>query len=344
VALGLGKMVVEGEKVLSFSPRYPNVIPGFTTPEEVMANSQQYFFTLNMAQTCFDLSKGEDVTLINLQVSQAEEDGTLDMIASTFDVNDNRLRDGMFSSGPKAITFAGILKYDQVPLVSIINELLDIGQKGMGRPVEIEFAINMNEKDRPVFHILQIRPLVTRKERDMVNIGAEDVEGAVIRTDRALGNGTLQSVRDIVFVPAETFDASKTLEMAKEVGELNRALESTPYILLGPGRWGTRDRWLGIPVEWDQISWARTIIEYSLEDFRIDPSHGTHFFHNITSLGILYFTIPYGKKTATIDWDWLNSLSVVDQKKYVRHVRLDADLLVKVDGRTGNGVVTQKKQ
>jgi CheY-like chemotaxis protein len=338
LALGLGNTVVEGEQVLSFSPKHPNVIPGFTTPEEAMKNSQQTFYALNLDQSCFDLTVGENVTLVKLNIEAAEKDGNMDDLASTYDANDNRLRDGISAAGPRGITFAGVLKYNMIPLVSIIEELMRIGQNGMGRPVEIEFAVSKDQTGRPEVHVLQIRPLVTMREHREVHISEADKDTAILFTDRALGNGILKDVTDIIFVPPQLFDALKTVEIAREIGDINKTLDR-PYILIGPGRWGTRDRWLGIPVEWDQISHARAIVEAALEDFRIDPSHGTHFFHNITSLGIMYLTVPYGKKSAFINWEMLNSIEPVSEKRYVRHLRIPP-VNVKVDGRNGYGVIS----
>jgi hypothetical protein len=338
LALGLGNTVVEGEQVLSFSPKHPNVIPGFTTPEEAMKNSQQTFYALNLDQSYFDLTVGENVTLVKLNIEAAEKDGNMDDLASTYDANDNRLRDGISAAGPRVITFAGVLKYNMIPLVTIIEELMRIGQNGMGRPVEIEFAVAKDETGKPEVHVLQIRPLVTMREHREVHISEDEKDSAILFTDRALGNGILKDVTDIVYVPPQLFDPLKTVEIAKEIGDINKTLER-PYIVIGPGRWGTRDRWLGIPVEWDQISHARAIVEAALEDFRIDPSHGTHFFHNITSLGIMYLTVPYGKKNAFINWEMLNAIEPVSEKRYVRHLRIPP-VNVKVDGRNGYGVIS----
>jgi len=338
IALGLGKIVVEGGNVISFSPEHPNVIPGFSAVDEILKNSQHYFYALDMARQEFDLTRGEDETLLTLEVPEAEKDGMLELIASTYDANDNRLRDGVSDKGPLVITFSGILKYNMLPLNTILKELLDLGLKGMGRPVELEFAGCMGEEG-PEFYILQIRPLVTMRERKHVSVGEHDPDKAFIYSGKALGNGVLEDIWDVIYVPPETFDKTMTREMSVEIGELNKELDGRPYLLIGAGRWGTRDRFLGIPVEWDQISSARAMVEYSTEDFRIDPSHGTHFFHNITSLGIAYFTIPYGRSNGHIDWDWLKSRPTTSEKKYVRHVQLSQPLTVKVDGRTGKGVV-----
>jgi len=343
MALGLGKIVVEGEKVLSFSPSKPNIIPGFSNTKAVLNNSQNHFYALNMLQTCFDLSQGEDVTLLSLDITKAEEDGTLDMVASTYDPNDNRIRDGAGGDGPKVITFSGILQYDAVPVVGILSELLEIGRKWMGRHIEIEFAGSLDDDGNPEFSILQIRPLVTMKERNRVSIEEKEKESSLLWTDIALGNGTLQNIRDMILVPPETFDNTKTLEIAKEIGELNSDLKGKPYMLVGPGRWGTRDRFLGIPVEWNQISGARAIAEVGLKDLAIDPSQGTHFFHNMTSLGIMYFTVPANNRNH-IDWSTLGSAEVVNQGKYVKHMKFPRPLEIKVDGSSGKGLVRLPKE
>lgn len=339
VALGLGRIVVEGGKVLSFSPAYPNVLPGLSTPEEIIKSTQTYFFSLDLENQEFDLTEGEEATLKTLEIAAAERDGTLGYVASTYDVEDNRLRDSVTGLGPKVITFAGIRKYGMLPLASIIKELLAVGTRGMGRPVEIEFAGTVASDGTPEFYVLQIRPFVTLRERQQVTIKDAEMKNALVSTDKALGNGTLGSICDVVLVQPESFDPTKTIEIAGEVNDINRSLDGVPYILIGPGRWGTRDRFSGIPVRWHQISWARTIIETSLEGFRIAPSQGTHFFHNITSLGVMYLTIPYDSPSASMDWDELYNLPPMAIKKYVRHVRLPSPVVVKVDGRTGMGVV-----
>jgi hypothetical protein len=336
----LGRIVVEGGNVMSFSPEHPGVAPGFTTPDEILKNSQTYFYSLDLThKECYDLIVGEDVTLVSLPVHRAEEDGTLDYLASTIDVNDNRLRDGIGHHGPKVITFSGVLKYFQVPLVDIIKTILDIGQKGMGRPVEIEFAGTIDGDGKAKFYIVQIRPLVTLKERRQVMVGLKEKEMARIYTDRALGNGIMERVTDIVYVDPDTFDKTDTIEIARLIGEANSMMDERPYILIGPGRWGTQDRFLGIPVQWDQISAARVIVEVSLPDFIVDPSHGTHFFHNITSLGLPYFTLNHKDKNHIIDWDWLKEQQCVDLMGYVKVVRLKEPLTIKVDGREGVGII-----
>jgi CheY-like chemotaxis protein len=342
LALGLGRIVVEGGKVLSFSPAYPEILPGLSTAEEIFENTQSEFYSLDLRKTDFDLSEGEESTLKMLAISDAESDGTLEHIASTYDVNDNRLREGVLARGPKVLTFSGIRKFNMLPLVEVIRELLAIGQRGMGRHVEIEFAGTQTEDGDSQFYALQIRPLVTLRERQQVVIEDAELENALMAVDNALGNGVLEHVSNVVLVDPDAFDATKTIEIAREIGEMNRKMDGSPYILIGPGRWGTRDRFAGIPVRWEQISWARTIVEMSLKDFRVAPSHGSHFFHNITSLGVMYLSLPFESDRATMRWNDLMSLPAVTAGHYARHIRLPYEVAVKVDGKTGRGVVLKR--
>jgi CheY-like chemotaxis protein len=344
VALGLGRTVVEGERVMSFSPEYPNVIPGFSSVDDILNNSQTHFYALDMSDACFDLRTGEESTLVKLGLDEAEEDGTLDYLASTYDVNDNRIRDGTGRSGPRVITFSGILKYNMIPLDKILKAILQIGRRGMGRPVEIEFAGIINDEDEPEFYILQIRPLVTKKERTQVEISEVEEQNAIVRSDRAMGNGIVEDVYDIILVPPDTFNNTMTVEIAREIGKINKELKGKPYILIGPGRWGTRDRFLGIPVRWNEISSARTIVELQLKNFNVDPSHGTHFFHNLTSLGTPYFTIQYSLKQHRIDWGWLLDQEFEPRGKMIRHIRTEHPFLVKVNGKTGRGVIVKMEE
>ena len=283
---------------------------------------------------------GEDVTIDKIPAEEAEKEGTMDYVVSTYDANDGRLRDGYHEDGPRVISFAGVLKYKMLPMVEVLKEILNIGSRGMGGPVEIEFAFRFNDNKKPEFYILQIRPLVTQKERSQVSISKDEIAKARISTDRALGNGKIEEIHDIIYIDPNSFDSTDTVNYAQEIGKINKSLGGAPFILVGPGRWGTRDRFLGVPVEWSQISGAKAIVEVGLDNFRIDPSHGTHFFHNITSLGISYFTIPYGKAGASVDWDWLNN----DGNRVegaVRHRHTEKPLTVKVDGRTGQGIILE---
>lgn len=338
IALGLGNIVVDGGKTLSVSPAHPDRLLGFSTPEQAMRNSQSEFYALNMRDMCFDISKGERVTLEALPVGEAEPDGTLEHITSTYDLDDGVLRDGHAGKGPKVITFAGMLKYGQLPLLDVIRPMLEIGTRGMGGHVETEFAMMFDPQGRPEFYVVQIRPLTSLKGRNLVSVEPSLRESSLVFSSRALGNGTLSGIRDVVYIDPACFDKTMTGEMAAEIGRVNAELRR-PYLLIGPGRWGTQDRFLGVPVTWDSISHAKAMVEVGLQDFRIDPSHGTHFFHNITSLGIMYFTVPYGAADASMRWDWLAGEKPAWKGRFVTHVQLGYELEIRVDGRSGRGTV-----
>ena len=272
-----------GEKSLRFCPRYPQNIPELSSPKLIIENSQRELYILNTSQKNFKLSEKEDVTLKKININDIVKDGTLKLLASTFDRNDGMIRDSVSLDGPNFITFAGVLKYDSFPLAPLLRDILDIGQRGMGSPVQIEFAVNFNENSilPPTFAILQIRPLVPAHERTEISWDEGiDQNKALIHSDRALGNGIINNIKDIIYVIPETFDSTKTVMIAEEIEKINKSLNS-PYILIGPGRWGTEDRFLGIPVKWSQISGVQVMVETALKDFNIDPSQGTHFFHNI---------------------------------------------------------------
>lgn len=348
VAVGLGIAVVGGEKVLRFSPRYPNIIPDFSTAELILENSQRHLYVLNITKKDVDFSKKYTSTVEKVDIADIRNDGALDLIASTYDRDDRMIRDGLSDEDIPLITFAGILKYDEFPLATLLQDLLTIGQRGMGCPVEIEFAVTFDKsnKNPPTFAVLQIRPFVISKEPCEI-IWDESVkqENVFIHSDRALGNGVIDGVKDVVYVPPDRFDSTKTLEIAKEVDIINKKLTaiSAPYILIGPGRWGTQDRWLGMPVRWSQISGVKVMVETALEDFNIKPSQGTHFFQNIISRGIGYINIPYNAKDSFIDWKWLTKQKTIDELKFLKHVRLFAPLTIKLDGRSGQALIMKPK-
>lgn len=345
VAFGLGKIVVDGGQVLSFSPIRPNAMPGFSTIQDILQNSQITFYSLNLHNNDFDLYDGENATLLELDISDAEKDKTLDFVASVYDPVDDRLRDGTDHEGRKVIMFAPILKYDKFPLAKILKELINIGQKGMGCAVELEFALAFNEKQNLELYILQIRPLLSRLEQDVVTIDEMiDKKDYFISSSKSMGNGILDEIKDMIFVNNESFDRVHTVDIANEIGEINKKLGAKPYILIGPGRWGSNDKWLGIPVDWSQISGARTMVETPIKDIKVEPSHGSHFFHNVTSLGIPYLTITHSAHDDFIDWEWLENLPITEEKKFIRHVQSKKPFLVKVDGRLGRGVIKKVKQ
>ncbi len=346
LALGLGKIVVEGGNFLTFSPKRPRVILGFSSIKDMLNNSQNRFYALNMSDKDFDLRKGEDSTIRELYISDAEEHrDIMKWAASIYDPQDDVLRDSMDAEGYRIITFAPILKYDMYPLPRILQEVLDLCQMAMGGAVEIEFAARLNDERHPELHILQIRPILTMKRHiDVESFAPESREKYLVYSSNALGNGVLTNIRDIVFVHRKRFERGKTVEIAGEIGEINAMLDETPYILIGPGRWGTKDRWLGIPVEWDQISNTRVMVETPMEDLRVEFSQGSHFFHNIACLNIPYLTVDYRMKENFIDWEWLEQLTPAKETEHIVHIRLERPLEVRVDGNTGRGAILKESE
>ncbi len=344
VAFGLGKIVVDGGQVLSFSPIRPNAMPGFSSVQDIIQNSQRAFYSLDLNLQSSDLSKGENVTLLNQDLTEAEKDNTLKWVASVYDPADDRIRDGVDHEGRKVIMFAPILKYNKFPLTNILKELADIGERGMGCAIEMEFAVALDKKNELNFYLLQIRPLISMREQSQVNIDETlGKDHYFVTSSIGMGNGVIDTIQDLLFVPTSTFDRKNNIEIANEIGELNKKLNKNPYILIGPGRWGSADRWLGIPVDWSQISNARTMVETPMEDIMVEPSHGSHFFHNVTSLGIPYLTVTKKSEIDFVDWEWLESLPVTEEKKFVKYVHLDSPMVVKIDGRTGVGVIFKKQ-
>lgn len=343
VALGLGRTVVEGGKALRFSPNHPLILPQMSSTEDTLRNSQRSFFAVDLSNPSVDINADEEHTLVQPDLLVAEKDGSLAKLGATFDPQENRIYDNIFRDGVRLVNFAQVLKYDCFPLPALLTSILDLCKEAMGCPIEIEFAVNLNvaKGKRPEFAVLQVRPLVTNQLRAQTDISGVDPDRIVIRSQRALGNGLIGGIRDIVFVPPESFDNQNTVEIAEEVAKINTALvaQHSPYILIGPGRWGTADRFLGIPVTWTQVSAARIIVEVGIDGFNVDPSQGTHFFHNITSLRVAYLTIDPELDKEMLDWDWLYAQKKVTELKHVVHVRLESPVEGRVDGTTGQGVV-----
>ncbi|KON27480.1 hypothetical protein AC481_04695 [miscellaneous Crenarchaeota group archaeon SMTZ-80] len=345
ISIGLGYSVVRGEKVLRFSPHYPEIIPEFSTPELILENSQKELYVLNTKKKDVALSENEDDTLEKINISDILNDGTLDFITSTYDKDDGMVRDIFSEEGPHLITFAGILKYDVFPLALILRDILEAGQKAMGCPVEIEFAVNFDKENKklPVFAILQIRPLVISQEHYEISWNEKDIdlENVLIRSNQSLGNGVIESIKDIVYVPPDSFDSSKTVKIARQIGEINQELitSNVQYLLIGPGRWGTQDKWLGIPVGWSEISNVKVMVETMIEDFNIKPSQGTHFFRNIISKGIGYINTTLNPKVSFVDWNWLNKQKPKKNLQYVKHLKFTQPLTIKLDGRAGRALI-----
>ncbi|MEE8171068.1 MAG: PEP/pyruvate-binding domain-containing protein, partial [Phycisphaerae bacterium] len=292
VALGLGKTVVEGGESLMFSPAHPHILPQFPTPKDMLANAQREFFALDVGHGDAYPTLDSAANLVRCGLDVAEADGALSSIGSVYCAEDDMVHDGILRPGPRLVTFAHVLKADVFPLADVLRLLLDVGREGMGCPVEIEFAVDLST--RPMeFGFLQIRPLVSEEEFESVHLEHVDVDDAVCFSTQSLGNGRMSDVHDVVYVKPDAFDASKTNQIATEVGRVNETLrkEGRSCVLIGPGRWGTADPWLGVPATWQQISTAQVLVETSLRDFVVAPSQGTHFFQNLTSLRIGYLAV-----------------------------------------------------
>jgi len=343
LALGLGRQVVSGGQALRFSPPHPHSILQFSSVDETLRCSQHNFFALDLAQSGRTPSADESANLLELDLSTAEKDGTLRLLASSYVATEHAIRDGLSWGGRPVLTFAPLLKGLGPPLPEALQSILDIGSIGLGGAVEIEFALDLSSV-KPRFGFLQIRRLVTGGEPDDVRISEENTREAVCMSNRALGNGNLDAAYDIVFIDPDRFDRAKTVELAEEVGRINADLRAKrrPYLLIGPGRWGSADPWLGVPVRWDQIDAARLIVEAALEKFRVEPSQGTHFFQNMTALGVGYFTVNSFAGNGHVDWDWLKRHS--ESKGAVCHVRMMAPMRVRIDGRSGKGVILPPKK
>ena len=334
VALGLGQYVVEGEKAYTFSPRHPQV--EIYSPEDLLKKSQTHFYAIDMTKKQVNLAEGEDATLLKNDIEQAERDGTLQHVASVWDIANNRVQPGLHAAGPRIINFEYVLKYQSFPLAEILDFLLEMITQCMGTPVEIEFAVNLDKTNGPpTFYILQIKHLLHNIEKTHIDIEAIDPAKLLAFSDKGIGNGNIEGMRDIIYVAPDRFDKSKTKEMVAEVTTLNSALKEQhrKYLLIGPGRWGTRDPWLGIPVKWADISHAQAIVEYGLENFQVDTSLGSHFFHNITSLNIGYFSVPFASSKSFIDWQWLKSQPEAARLDYLVHVELEQPIEVVMNGR-----------
>ncbi len=340
VAYGLGKIVMERQSVLSFSPYHPGILLGMFGTDDIMRRSQRDIYALDMRSRFDRTMAGEDTTLTLRSVSDMDDQECLEHLVSTYDPDDGILRDGGMRSGARYITFAGILKHGTMPLPEVLREVLEMGRKGMGRPVEMEFACSIEESAVPTLQLLQIRPLVTLKRATSTAISEMELSSAALVSDMAQGDGAFELPGDILVVPPELFDNTMTNEIALEIGSFNERSSGSGYVLIGPGRWGTRDRFLGIPVKWDQISSAKALVEYSTEDFRVDPSQGTHFFHNITALGIPYLTIRYGTGASRVDWASLRRLPEVGRGRYLVHLSAPNGISIKIDGKKGTGIMT----
>ncbi len=342
IAMGLGKMVVEGGQSLRFCPKYPQIQPQRSTVDDILNNAQQTFYCLPMSQSCQVLEVNDSSNLTKREIMDAVTDPPVLFLTSTYLPQEHRIRDSHTSKGYPVLTFAQILKHNQIPLAGILEATLSLGEKGMGTPVEIEFSVNLPSTAQGLaeFAFLQIRPMTARAESQVVQITTEEIKKAFCLSSKALGNTQRGDMHDILYVKPQAFDPAKTREIAQEISILNAELaqENRNYLLIGPGRWGSADRFLGIPVNWRDIHGVGAIVETGSDKLKAEPSQGSHFFHNITTLGINYITVTE-KRHGHLDWDWLTKQHIHDQTEHVAHVRLNQPLMLKVDGRSSTGVL-----
>ncbi len=343
VALGLGKMVVDGGSSIKFSPKYPNHIPQFSSIENILKDNQYEFYALDLEEINDDSDILKDALVKNYGLDVAEKDGILKNVASTYSLENHAIYDGVSREGTRLITFSPILKNKIFPLSQIADLILEMGNWGMGIPVEIEFAVNLSvPKDKPkIFSILQMRPLVYYEELDEQIIAENDVNKLISKSDRVLGNGIIDDIFDIVYVDIDLFNRNKSVEVAQEVSVFNSKLleQKRPYLLIGVGRWGSLDPWLGIPVAWDQICGAHAILETSFKDIEVAPSQGSHFFQNITSFMVGYFTISSKNKNDFVDWKWIKKQKPLESFKYIKHVQFENPIIIKMNGRQNKGII-----
>jgi hypothetical protein len=341
VALGLGRMVVEDGTGLRFCPRYPQHLVQFSSTEAMLANAQRRFYALDMDGE----GKGGPLGAVReFEITTAaREDGSLGPVASTWSQENDAVYDGLSRRGVPIVTFAPILKHGLIPLPEILELLLVMGRWGMTSPVEFEFAFRMGSRtgEPGTFSILQLRPMVPASEIDPKLMEEVESADAVCRSTVVMGNGIHEDLRDVVYVRPEAFDRSKSVQAAGEIAEMNARLAAAkkPYVLIGQGRWGSADPWLGIPVTWDMISAARVIVETCFQDLEVTPSQGTHFFHNLTAFEVGYLTVHPHLGEGFVDWEWLDAQEAVTEKPLIRHVRFEKPLRSLIDGSCGMGVV-----
>ncbi|MCZ6651933.1 MAG: histidine kinase [Planctomycetota bacterium] len=340
VALGLGKIVVEGGGGLMFSPAHPNTLPQFATTKDMLDNSQRFFYAVDISRPNVYPTPDANANIAEFGLDVAEHDGTLAPIGSVYSPDNDAVYDGLSRPGTRLVTFAHVLKANIFPLAEILQTVLDIGRDGMGCPVEIEYAVDMSS-DPMVFGLLQIRPSVYDEECPQIEFDHFDRSQTLCMSDQVLGNGRICGMYDIIYVKPDDFDSAHTVEIAHDIGLINETIRKAGRrcVLIGPGRWGSADRWLGIPVTWDQISCAQVIVEAALEDFVVTPSQGTHFFQNLTSLRVGYFTVNPIAGQGYIDWDWLADQPAVSESRFLRHVHLDESLDAVLDGKTRQGLI-----
>lgn len=341
-ALGLGMYVVGGENSYRFCPNYPQINP--TSLKDQIRDSQKQFYALDLSKTEFDLiSEGENAAIRKFRIRDAEQDGTLEHIASTYNMENDDLVPGVTFKGPRVIDFANILKYNYLPLADTLKVLLKLFKEAMGSPVEIEYAVDLEKAENglPTFYLLQIKPLIRIEEQVEVDLEMVDEDRIFMYAEHGMGNGKIENIRDVVYVNPDKFDKMQTKQMAKEISAMNKEFEAEnkEYILIGPGRWGSRDPYTGIPVLWTHISKAHIIIEMGLPGFPLDGSLGSHFFHNVTSMNVGYFSVPHNSRTSKLKMEALSQQKVIKETEFIKHVEFDKPLSVLMNGRERKALI-----
>ncbi len=334
--LGLGHYVVNGERAFRFSPKYPTL--EMSSIQSQLRDSQVEFMALDMVNSDVDFCvDGSEANLHRLPISVAETDGVLKHLASVYDPENERIEAGLATAGPRILNFANILNYEYVPLARALTLIMDVGKEALGSPVELEYAVDLDkaENGKPSFHILQIKPMMGTGGEYTFDTGGINPEDMIIYAEKSMGNGKVDDISDIIYVDPDGFDKMRTREMAAQIEQFNRKMvaEDRKYILIGPGRWGTRDPFIGIPVNWSQISNARVIVETSLDEFPLDASLGSHFFHNVTSMNVGYFSIQHDSSTSFIRWDELKSQKLIEETGFVKQVRFKEPVCILMDGK-----------
>jgi len=341
LAVGLGTYVVEGERTFRFSPKYPQI--EISSQKDIYKSSQIEFFAIDMKKKELNLTEGEEAALIRKEITDAKEHGTIKHCASIYDFENERIVPGLSSYGPIVVNFANIMRYNYIPLAETISSFLDIIREALGSPVEIEYAVDLNkDKDgKASFYLLQIKPLVGSENN--YNIALDEIKDkeVILYTEKSMGNGKIDNVQEMIFVKPNMFDNTKTLEMAAEIEVLNKKMmkENKKYILIGPGRWGSRDQFIGIPVVWPQICNAKVIVETSRENFPLDASLGSHFFHNVTSMNVGYFTVQHSASSDVINWDIIEQQELIEETTYFKRVKFKKNINVFMDGKKQISVI-----
>ena len=348
VALGLGKTVVDGGRSVRFCPKYPTDLIQFYSAKDSFEFSQKDFYALQLdsKEDPFETTRDTQTKKYNLNI--AEEDGTLNYVGSTYSHENDMIYDGIARSGSRLITFTQILKYKLFPLSEILDLLLDMAAWGMGSPVEIEFAVNLNSANNKTkeFGLLQMRPLVLNQEMDELDVNEDDNSKVLCKSSQVMGHGLIENISDIIYVDNEKFNRSDSRSVALEVSQYNSELlkKEKPYLLIGVGRWGTLDPWLGVPVEWEQIAGARVIVESSFVDMEVTPSQGSHFFQNLTSFMVGYFSVGSNFKNSLIDWNWLKACPTISEKVYTKHIELSSPIIIKMNGTSNEGIILKPEK